>query len=225
LLFEGVSTETESSLAYHLQLKWNYRNTIHRPKRRVMHSVKCWAVALFISSVMFASSGRARADLIGQTLQIEFNPGTQPFQHQTHTVVVPSTGVTANFDLNWVYGDIFAITVNGSSITIKEINTQTQFIWDPNDHFTITELGGSHSIAGATLANSSFPGFTPSDVSFTGNSVTLHTPSGGLLSNGNSITLDVQTIPEPASLALFGLAFLAAAGCSVWRRRTSVALS
>ncbi|HZZ82287.1 MAG TPA: hypothetical protein VFE62_27565 [Gemmataceae bacterium] len=174
-------------------------------------------VAFFSLAVLLAVHENVHAGLIGQTIKAEFIGGVDPGQYQYFTGVVPGS-FTFNFLVHSVnYGDLFTVAIGDSTITITDVNPQA-FIWEPGDRFVFTDLSGN-GIANASFLSSTFPGFNSSNVTYTPNTITLSTPPGALLTDGDSLTIRVQSVPEPASMVLWGSVLTVVAGMLFLRLR------
>lgn len=175
-------------------------------------TLKSTCLGLFTAAVMAtAMCGTAHAGLIGDQIQFSDNFGDAT----TTEFVSPeaSFGIFGG-SLNAIVGDD-TLTVNnsgcGGGCYVNGGDGVLQFV-------DLTRA----PIADVTIASiTDVTGFSASDITFTANSITLTLPNGTTFGSTDSdIVLDIATVPEPASLAMFGTGILAISFLG-WRRRKS----
>lgn len=176
---------------------------------------------LLAVTILTTLSLTANASLIGDTITITHNGG---FGFATDNVVVGAGAEIQMGDGSDLATNIFtfmgdALDVSDSSILIS-IGASFNLA---NELLTFSDLdwvGMTGSITGATLAFSNIPEITQSDISFGADfvSVQLGGMSGFTDPQGRTFQIDIEAahVPEPATLALFGLGL---AGLGIARRK------
>jgi hypothetical protein len=117
-----------------------------------------------------------------------------------------------------VAGGIFDLQVNDSTLVAD--NFAFPSFWDNTSFngWVLTDTTSSPITSVTIDGATNMAGFGPSNVSFTGNTVTVNW--SGLRFDGSTVVqleLNGGAVPEPASLALFGLG-LTGIAAALWRR-------
>lgn len=176
-----------------------------------MKSIKVLFAAA-VAAASFGFSNVASASIIGDSVNVShYHPNSSSVDLDMGTQVVP-TGV---FDYYGLYG----VTVNGDNLTYS--SGANGYVW-----FTaafngpvITDMDSTFTSA-VIDASSSYAGFDASRLSFDDHHIYLNL--NGLQVNG-FLQIDFETastsdVPEPASMALFGLGML---GFAAARRKSA----
>lgn len=178
-------------------------------------------------AVLIAASGAAQASLIGDSVQIQSAHPNSASRNSTDVVIVgaaheidcPGSFAACNSPANPILlaGDF--IDIGASTIQIS-FATAASFAAADFNGWIFSDLDPGFVI-GSVALTSSFAGFGPSNVSFTGNSVSLN--FAGLTSTGpGAVTVELisQSVPEPATAALL---LLGMAGMFAGGRKSSFA--
>ena len=181
----------------------------------------------FAASVLgaFVLAGPAQATLIGQTVQLSLGGTISATPNQTSATV--SAG-GPEFVIDLIIGRAIEIDVQDSFIDFQYNNVSGAIFGTGNFSVTIGGLTWAPDpgvVIGATVMEfedprDPSPDFGPNTATFTPSSVTLNVNGdweGQDRVRVDLITSHSQVLPEPASLALFGLGLLGL-GVAVRRR-------
>ena len=174
-------------------------------------------VALAI--LLFASSAYAGSSLIGDTVNSDIQPGPDFwFSNPTSAVV----GDGFEFELELLeFGPQFEVDVGASAILMTWVGFAGGFSLGAGETYTLSDLdwvGEPNTFISAINLVSDIPGIDPADVSFTDHSVTIFLAGGVTYFVGDTILMEIKTVPGPASLVVVsGLGLIVGRK----RRRTS----
>lgn len=180
----------------------------------------CCAVLAIVASITDASAQlfTGKSLTVRNVFQDTESPGftaTFTVDSTPGVVEVPDWGGSGKLSL-----DIFDIDATHARIVITSLGGAT-FGASPNLVRFSDDGGSIPAFSGASLVSTTLPGVTGALVSFTDNSVSLDI--GGLTqSGGETVTIGVTAVPEPAGQALV---VGAAAGLFAFLRRRRQAAS
>ena len=188
-------------------------------------------IAFGLAAVLLALgfAGGAQASLLGQTVTCERGPASFGFCSSPTATVMD--GGAPEFTLDSFGDPLFSIDLSGDRIVMtalrpvgtapSQLVTLGDLIWANDPTATITGIT-NFLVSGVEPRNTPLSdGLVESDVSFTANSVAIDYSLADW-SPGGFVSFDLVTthsaIPEPATLALFGLG-LAGLGLAARRKR------
>lgn len=155
---------------------------------------------------MFVATSTVRASLIGDTVTVDF---VSPLVGQSSTTTVVAQAGDSDlisYDFGLGVGTLVTVNIEASSIHFNFINHDLS--WASGEKFVFNDLqflSPDGVVAGVTF-DTNIAGFGPSRVGYTENSITVDMSSLNTFAP-KVLNLDIQSrsVPEPASLALFGL--------------------
>jgi hypothetical protein len=194
----------------------------------IVKSMAARLVAVLAGGVLLGTVTAAHASLIGQSVGCSATSSELSslfnVDCSSATAVVQSPG--AEFGVrfpNISSVDSWSIDIDDASILITQVHPNATSIPDSTVDVVLSELfwveDPSVIITGFTLQTSGVTGFIPPDVSVSDNTVAVDLGSGAFWELGSSATITLitsQEVPEPGTLAMFGLGLV---GLTFVRRR------
>ena len=186
--------------------------------------IKKFVLATAAALLIFGAAGAAQASLMGQTVNASFDGSPAWSLNRTSATV---SAIPREFIFTLAPGRQIIVDVQDSAIDFQYNNISSVFFFTGDLSITIGGLTWAPDpdvILGVNVTDFADPnslgGFGPNTASFTDSSVTLNL--GGVWDGRDRLRIDLITgpaeLPEPMSLALFGISLLGL-GVAVRRRQ------
>jgi hypothetical protein len=192
-----------------------------------MIPLRNWRLGLALSALVLGSVGTANAGYLGDSITVSLTVHTtgaidQDVWSSTPAVVVPGSilggdswpnGVSA--PLLW---ELVGLGADPDCFLLSVLNPNAVATTVDPLLLVITGLDAM-PVGGVVLGGINTMGVLPSDLSYTGSSVTISSLILAPLAPGGSLAVEFCIVPEVSSLAMMAFAVSGIAGGVFWRRR------